>query len=265
MYWLRNVWRMVAILFTLAIYFALAPFGYIAFAVWMLLPSRRGPEARARALQGIMRRAFGIMHAWISALWLVRFRRGKDVKGALPEGPCVIVANHPTLVDVTSILASFRDVTTIVKPAIYHAFWARPLLQGAAFFPGVTKSPLEIGATVEAAVDRLERGYRVLMFPEGTRSTLAGMHPFGRAAFEVACRANVPVVPIAITCEPRYLSKENPILRPPRRGTPHLRLEVLAPILPASCNRSGRALRDAVQTALRQHLTPAARELETGR
>jgi len=50
--------------------------------------------------------------------------------------------------------------------------------------------------------------------------------PFGRVAFEVACRAQVPLVSLAVRCEPVYLSKQVPPLRPPH-PMPRLEVELL--------------------------------------
>jgi 1-acyl-sn-glycerol-3-phosphate acyltransferase len=50
----------------------------------------------------------------------------------------------------------------------------------------------------------------VLIFPEGTRSPMGGLGSFKRGAFEIACRARVPVLPVLIRCEPSALSKGRP-------------------------------------------------------
>ena len=50
-------------------------------------------------------------------------------------------------------------------------------------------------------------GLDVLIFPEGTRSPFgSGLQPFHRGAFEVAARANVPVVLLKLTCSPPALA-----------------------------------------------------------
>ncbi|MFW6051012.1 MAG: lysophospholipid acyltransferase family protein [Myxococcota bacterium] len=248
---LRRAWRLLRVFTVLALYFSAAPFGYAAFALLRALPSR-DRDARARKLQRVLQRAFTLMHDCIRAFRLIDFDP-RRVEGELPEGPCVVVANHPSLIDVTSIMATVGGAATAVKPSIFRRWWLRPLLEDAGQFEGNGASPLSIARLVDASVDRLGRGFRVLLFPEGTRSPEGGLHRFGRAPFEVACQANVPVVPIVVTLEPRWLTKERGILRPPD-GVSRQRLTVLKPIHPADYGRCSRTLRDVVDARIRERL-----------
>jgi 1-acyl-sn-glycerol-3-phosphate acyltransferase len=243
----RQAVRLALVFIVVGIYFAAAPFGYGAFMLLHTLRTR-DENARARFLQGIMRRAFTLMHDTLRVLGLLDFNP-RHIAGELPEGPCVIVANHPTLCDVTGTMAAFADVTTAVKPQLFRRMFIHPLLADAKLFEGAG-GPFDSPAVIEAGVARLKSGFRVLIFPEGTRSPRGMLHRFGRAAFEIACRADVPVVPVAITCEPVWLSKEQGIFSPPP-STPTMRLTALAPVYPRDCQRSSRKLRDVVEARLR--------------
>ena len=251
---MRKYLRLSLVVLICSTYFALAPFGYVAFTVWHLFPSKN-PNARARVLQGIMRRAFRLMHDTLRVSGFLSFNP-RRVEGSLPEGPAVLVANHPTLVDVTSIMAAFPNVTTVVKPNLYRRFWFQGLLRDARLFEGATSAD-GLARMVDDAVERLQEGFRVLIFPEGTRSPEGKLRPFGRAAFEIACRLNVPVVPIVIRCQPVWLSKEYPISRM-RDETVHFTLTALEPILPSEHGRTSRQLRDVVEALIHNqlYLTP---------
>jgi 1-acyl-sn-glycerol-3-phosphate acyltransferase len=106
---------------------------------------------------------------------------------------------------------------------------------------------------VEEAVRRIRQGFSLLVFPEGTRSVRGRLLPFGRAAFEVACRARVPVVSIGIRCEPVWLSKEVTLLDPPH-PVPRLALHVLAIDDPARVDYDSRRLRRVVEGRFRRWL-----------
>jgi 1-acyl-sn-glycerol-3-phosphate acyltransferase len=252
----RKGGRLALVLLLLAFYAVLAPFGYAAFALLSLWPAK-DPVRRARKLQAIMRAAFKLMHMLMRRLQLLDFDPDR-IEGTLPAGPAVLVANHPCLCDVTSAMASFEDVTTAVKPALYRRAWLRPLLQGARLFEGVGSDPLEAGQVIEDGVARLREGFRVLIFPEGTRSPERGLHRFGRTAFEIACRANLPVVPLVIACDPVWLTKETPFFPLPTQ-TPLMRVTALAPILPEEHGRSSRRLRDVVEMLVRNRLDASTR------
>lgn len=253
--------RLSALLAILALYFAVAPFGYGAFALLQLLQlfpaTRADATRRAHMLQGIMRRAFMLLHDLLRWSHLIDFN-ARSLIGALPEGPAVLVANHPGFLDITALMATIENLTTAVKPVLYRRRWWRPLLDGARLFEGAA-DPLDSAHVVEAASDRLREGFRVLIFPEGTRSPQRGLHKFGRTAFEVACRANVPVVPLVLDFRPVWLGKNQGILALPDQ-TPRLRVRALPAVWPADCGFSSRRLRDEVEAHLRSQLS--ASELE---
>src|SRR4029079_4387587 len=79
-----------------------------------------------------------------------------------------------------------------------------------AYLDGGDGGPFAGALVVPQALERLNAGMPVLVFPEGTRSPRDGMHPFKRGAFEIACRANVDVLPVLIRCDPPALGKGVP-------------------------------------------------------
>lgn len=243
---LRYGIRRVGVGLCVAVYFAASPIGYALFALWSALPTR-DPAARARRLRGIVSRAFRSMHAFLRWTRIVDF--DPDIHAAqVPDSACVLVANHPTLMDISATLAADPNLVYPVKPSLFRSFWARPLFQHAGQFEGAGQDPLRVAEMVEAAAARLAAGQRVIIFPEGTRSPDHGLHPFGRVAFEIARRAAVPIVPLVITCRPRFLGKSGGFRRPPR-GLPKLRIQVLEPVDPRSpelAGSSSRTLRDIV-------------------
>ena len=168
----------------------------------------------------------------------------------------MMVSNHPTLMDISALLAADSNLVFPVKPSLYNRFWARPLFRQSGQFEGAGQGPLGIAQMVEAAAERLAAGQRVIIFPEGTRSPDRGLHPFGRVAFEIAQRAAVPIVPLVIHCVPRYLGKTNGFRRPPA-DLPRLRIRVLEPIDPSApglAGSSSRTLRDIVAERIRTEL-----------
>ncbi len=236
--------RWVRVALTVGLYTLLSPFGYVVFALLYVL-WRADPVARARRIQAITSRAYLFMHWWLDLWHITTFDLGTRLE-ALPERPCVVVANHPTLMDVTSILGVLRGACTVAKPVLYQRLALRPLLHGAGIIEGPGRDPLAAGRVLDDAVLRLQQGFHLVIFPEGTRSPRDGLLPFGRAAFEIACRARVPVVSVAITCEPLWLSKDQPLFDPPH-PTPELRLRTLAVDDPARVDYDSRSLCHVVE------------------
>lgn len=250
----RRTVRRAGVALCVGTYFAASPFGYAIFALWCALPTR-DPARRARRLRSVVSTAFRSMHAFLRWARIVDF--DPRVHAArIPPGACVLVANHPTLMDISALLAADSNLVFPVKSSLFNSFWARSLFRQAGLFEGAGQDPLRVGQMIESAADRLAAGQRVIVFPEGTRSPEVGLHPFGRVAFEIAQRAAVPLVPLVIRCEPRFLGKTSGFSNPPD-ALPFLRIEVLEPLLPDSPERAGsssRSLRDIVAHRIRRSL-----------
>ncbi|MEC7583730.1 MAG: lysophospholipid acyltransferase family protein, partial [Planctomycetota bacterium] len=240
--------RWCNVVLTVAVYLALLPFGWTLFAILCFL-GRRDPVALARRLQRIQVFAYRLMHDWLRFALITRFRHRESLPG-LPAGPCVVVANHPTLMDITAITAVLGGGCTIVKPAMFRRRFLHRLLVGAGHIEGPGADVLSIGRAIDEAVDRLRNGFSVIVFPEGTRAPPGELLPFGRSPFEIACRAGVPLVSLAIVCRPPYLSKDVPLFRPPH-PTAELSLSVLAVDNPADFGNDSRKLQSCAETRYR--------------
>lgn len=249
---LRNLWRYGAVLLSLLVGLLLLPVGFVGFWLWRALPERQAGD-RSRRVLGIVHRAFRLLVRWGEWLGLWRFElHGLE---ALPDGPAVIVANHTTLLDTVSVVAAVPRTVSVVKPSIWQRRWLlRGLFETAAYIESAGGMG-GVERMMDDAVDRLRRGFRVLIFPEGTRGLGEALMPFGRTAFEIACRADVPVVPVAIHCAPLWLGKDRGLLDPPP-STPHLTFTMLPAVRPVDHKRSSRALRDAIYGALNRHVVP---------
>jgi 1-acyl-sn-glycerol-3-phosphate acyltransferase len=134
---------------------------------------------------------------------------------ALPDDfprdrPYVLIANHPTLIDILIIKATIPGATCLVKASLFRKPHLKNLLTYGNDFPGPERGDgRELGATgvLDTFVQRLEAGYPVVVFPEGTRSPRYQLRRFRRGAMEAAIRAGVPIVPIYIGCHPPTLLK----------------------------------------------------------
>jgi len=131
----------------------------------------------------------------------------------------VLIANHPTLIDVLFIRAVVPGVTCLVKSSLFHQPQLRRILEAAGDFPAPPPAPLQIGTTsvLDTLVKRLKAGFPVMLFPEGTRSPMWSLHRFRRGGVEAACRAGVPIVPVFIWSDPPTLKKGHPWYRVPNR------------------------------------------------
>lgn len=226
------------------------------FLAWVILPLARwrvgGQLERARPSQRAVQAGFQVFHAALRRLGLLRGDASTS-QIQLPHTPCVVIANHPTLIDVTAILANLPNVACVVKPALFRSLTMGRVLRDAWYIAGGSGTPGDGASVMREAATRLAGGMSVLVFPEGTRSPPGGLGTFHRGAFEIACRAGVPVVPLLLIADPPFLHKESVWYALPA-ATVRLTLSQLASLDPAEWNRDSRAMAAACERQYRNAL-----------
>ena len=122
--------------------------------------------------------------------------RLRDLRGT------VIVANHPTLIDVVFIVAMLPTALCVVK----RSAWSNPFLAGIMWATGYVPdgNPMQL---VDACTQSLENGCNVVIFPEATRSVPGQELRLRRGAASIIRASRKAFIPIIITCEPPTLVK----------------------------------------------------------
>ena len=142
----------------------------------------------------------------------------------LRERPILVVANHPTLIDVVLLVAAMPQADCIVKTAAERHPLLRRLVKGAGYIPNDRPEPL-----IAAGTECLRQGRSLLLFPEGTRSPEGRLGAFRRGAARIALRSGSDLVPVVITCSPPTLMKGQPWYDVPECAA-HITLTVKEPI-----------------------------------
>lgn len=155
----------------------------------------------------------------------------------------LLVANHPSFLDVVILLGAVPELTCVVKASWYRSLLLGPLLRLTDHVPGPGLGGG--GGSWAPVLDRIEGALRagrpVLVFPEGTRSPARDVHRFRRGAFEAAMRAGVPVQPVLVTVEPPFLGKGQRAWQVPK-SRPRYRFEWLETIDTTAAAEDSRAL-----------------------
>jgi 1-acyl-sn-glycerol-3-phosphate acyltransferase len=123
----------------------------------------------------------------------------------LLQGPALVVANHPTLIDILLLLAHMPQADCVVKRAAWRNPFLRPVVSAAAYVPNDDAEGL-----IASCRERLAAGRNVILFPEGTRSPAIGLQPFRRGAAHIALSSGCRVVPVLLRCDPPSLKKDRP-------------------------------------------------------
>ena len=209
--------------------------GAIVVAAVTAVSARGARERRELRTQRVVHRAFRLFMWWMRCLRLCRVSwvGGERLRGT---GPRLVVANHPTLIDVILLLARLPQADCIVKSAAQRNPFMRRIVTRAGYLANDDGDAL-----VESCAERIAQGRSVLLFPEGTRSPRDGLRRFQRGAAHIALKTGCPIVPVAITCRPPTLLKGQAWHDVPDRR-PEWVLRVGAPIDPARYLGAGSTL-----------------------
>ena len=142
------------------------------------------------------------------------------------RGPVVFAANHVSHADTPAVLRAlpppWRNRTAVAAAA---DFWfgtgsLRSGLAGLLFNAFPFSRTDSTGPSLEYCGRLLERGWSILIYPEGTRSTNGRMAPFKSGMGLMAVQLGVPVVPVQIQGTYEVLSRDEVW---PRRGRVRVR------------------------------------------
>ena len=187
----------------------------LAFTIFPLVALlSRDPALRRARIQRIIRQCF---RAYCAALHRMRIAdiefegadKLRDLRGTL------IIANHPSLLDIVMIMSVTPDVQCVVSAKLWRNPFFRFTVEGA----GYIRNDMEPEALMDACVESLRRGANLVIFPEGTRTQPGGPIHFRRGFANIATLAGSDLQLVEITCSPPILFKGNPWWRVPEERT----------------------------------------------
>ncbi len=133
--------------------------------------------------------------------WARNLLAGLGIKietiGIPPDFPCLIVCNHRSYLDPILLLC---DVFAYPVAKAEVSNW--PLIGKGAQMAGILYLRRENAGsrsgTLRQMQEKIESGFSIIIFPEGTTSGLKGTLPFKNGGFKMAAQAAIPVVPVAL-------------------------------------------------------------------
>jgi len=118
---------------------------------------------------------------------------GYDAGHVPSEGPFLLAANHASYLDPPGIGVCFRrPIHYFARESLFRSF-AGPILRGVNAVP-VSREGSDLTA-IRRALEVLQAGEGLLVFPEGTRSSDGNFLKPERGIGLLACKGGVPVVP----------------------------------------------------------------------
>jgi len=208
--------------------FSFASFGIGGVAIGGLVAplvnlSTQNPSLRQRRTQKVIKHSFKGFTEMMVKLGIMTY----DIEGLEKlqhSKQELLIANHPTLVDVVLLIGLMEQANCVVKQAL----WSNPFTKGPVQNAGYI---LNAGSEqfIQDCVEKLKTDHSasLLIFPEGTRTAKGELlNEFQRGAANIAIRANVPIRPVLITCTPSTLTKNEKWYHVPSKPF-HIQVKVL--------------------------------------
>ncbi len=193
-----RAWRLLATALSYLVYGVgalLLWYGVYPLSCWWVAQAKRAEHARY-----LSHLAFRFFSAFLVAVGVWRYRIEGEENLRRPGR--IIVANHPSFLDIVLLLARVENAVCIVKPSLVSLPLVGRPIRCCGHLPAVDAPTL-----VAEAVRVLQTGACLILFPQGTRTPPGSEIRFQRSAARIALEADSPVVPVYFAYRPLLLGK----------------------------------------------------------
>jgi len=232
-------WRLIQTGLSFALFGAVVlGLGFIAIPMsgWFA----RGPESDELRAQRWVHRGTRFFVGFMKGIGLLRVDL-VNVERLRVGGPLLLIANHPTLIDLAVIASLMPQLDCIVSGAWVENAFLRRTVVAAGYVCGD-----DGGSVVRACLRHLQAGRSVIVFPEGTRSPPGGLRDFHAGAAFVGLRSGHSLVPVFMTCVPSTLTKGRSWYDVPAEQV-HMTVRVGEPVTPQPLRYRGVTLPEAAR------------------
>ncbi len=201
-YKMNYIWRIVATGICFIVFgIGGACLGYIILPI-IKFTSNDAEHGKYRA-RYIIHLSFRLFVFMMGSLGLVSYKF-KGFEKLNNDKGCLIVSNHPTLIDYVVIVSKLKRCDTIVKGRLWDNPFLKNVVRAANYIPNRQSEE-----TFELIKSTLRKGNNLLIFPEVTRTTTQQPMISKRGAALISIRAQAPIRVLSIDCYPNTLTKQN--------------------------------------------------------
>ncbi|MEM6051096.1 lysophospholipid acyltransferase family protein [Erwinia sp. P7711] len=199
---LNRLWRimMTGVCFSL---FGLG--GLLLSVVWfnLLLLIQRNPLRRRQWARRTISFSFRCFLRTTRALGVLDYRI-EGAEALRRDSRCLVVANHPSLIDYVMLASVMPDVDCLVKADLQRNFFVSGVIRSASYLINSQAETL-----LPDCQQRLDNGDAIMIFPEGTRTRYGEPLKLQRGAANIAVRCRCDLRIVHIRCTQRMLDKQS--------------------------------------------------------
>lgn len=195
-------WRLVMTGFCFAL-FGIG--GLLLSLVWfnLLLILQRDNAKRRRLARRSIATSFQFF-LWVAKTLGVLDYRINGIDTLRRERGCLVVANHPTLIDYVLLASVMPETDCLVKNALLRNPFIGGVIRAADYLVNS-----QADALLPASQQRLAQGGTILIFPEGTRTRPGENMKLQRGAANIAVRCASDLRIVVIHCSEHLLDKQS--------------------------------------------------------
>lgn len=200
--------------FTTAICYVL--FGILGLMIWtigfplitVLLPRNQHLQYAHKLARSI----FSFFIGWMRLLGVLSFEFVNETNLNRPGS--IIIANHPSLLDIVFLISRVSDAVCIVRKDLMRNPFMRSAIKHCGY---VINDHADL--LVDDCTDVLNQSMTLIIFPQGTRTPLNEVFKFQRGTARIAIHSGADIIPVFIECDPPHLRKGDrwwcvPVKRP---------------------------------------------------
>lgn len=160
----------------------------------------RDPQRRQRWARALVQKSFAFHIELMRVLGVLTYEiRGRE---RLRRDGLLILANHPTLIDVVFLISLLPNADCVVKSALARNPFTRGPVRAAGYVFNDDGAGL-----VDDCIAAVRRGGNLVIFPEGTRTRRDEPLRLQRGAANIAVRGGLDITPVRLSCTPLTLGK----------------------------------------------------------
>lgn len=176
--------------------------GFVFPAFFLFIHDRK---KRAAVAQETVHRAWWLYVRVMRAVGTVTFEFDdpdalKNLRGT------IVVANHPSLLDVVFLMSAMSRTRAVVKKGVAANPFMRGVVLAADYIPNMGDPEKLIADCAEA----LKQGYNLCIFPEGSRTPDGVERRYQKGFAHIALLAGAPIQVVTIQVTPPTLRKGEP-------------------------------------------------------
>lgn len=178
--------------------------GLLLSLIWfnLLLLVVRDKTRRKRLARRSISASFRLFLAVVKAVGVLDYRI-ENADALREDRGCLVVANHPSLIDYVMLASIMPETDCLVKSALLRNPFVSGVIRAADYLINDRADIL-----LPASCQRVQQGDTILIFPEGTRTVPGEKMTLQRGAANIAVRCGCDIRIVVIRCTESMLSKQ---------------------------------------------------------